>query len=79
MTPKNLKSIKAFLQEYWGSIPSLERRAILSHVVTYQKLPYNHPVFKEDDIPYRCIKAWLEETIAIKDWNFSYDSEPCGC
>lgn len=70
-------AIKKYLQEYWENLPSDERRWILSHIVTYRQLPSTHHMFKEDDIPYDCLKAWMEETVAKMDFNFDYSNESC--
>lgn len=72
-----LKAIKKVMQEYWENLPSNERREILSVVVSEYKLPKEHPVFHNDDIPYRCVRAWLEEIIAKKDFDFDYSQEIC--
>lgn len=74
-----LKATKSVVQEYWESLPSEERRWILSHVVTTGELPTVHPIFNKDDLPYSCVKAWLEETIAKKDWNLDYSQNSCCC
>lgn len=74
-----MKAIKITMQEYWESLSTDERRAILAHVVVYKTLPENHPVFKGDDLPYECLKSWLEETVAKMDWDLEYSHMPCGC
>lgn len=79
METKQLKNIKKVIQEYWIQISSEERRWILSHLIENKSLPKEHAIFKDDDLPYECVKTWLEETIAKEDWDMEYATEPCGC
>lgn len=74
-----LKSIKSVMQEYWQSISSENRREILYYLISHRELPMQHPIFRGDDIPYSCLKAWMEEIIAEKDFNLELKVEPCGC
>jgi len=74
-----MRAIKKIMQEYWENIPTDERRAILAHVVTKKALPKKHPIFKQDDLPYKCLKAWLEESIAKMDWDLEYSHFSCKC
>lgn len=79
MSNTNFKNIKKIMQNYWENLSSLERRWILSHIIIEKELPYDHAIMKNDDIPYNCARAWIEETIAKKDWDLEYSSEPCHC
>lgn len=79
MTNRKLNAIKLVLQEYWSGLSSNERREVLCNIVTHRQLPKKHPIFNTDDIPYSCIKAWMEEVIAKKDMGIEYVQEPCGC
>ena len=75
----HLKSIKKVMQEYWEGISPDERREILYYLVSHNELPMEHPIFKGDDIPHACLKAWMEEVIAKKDFDLEYILGPCGC
>ena len=74
-----LKAIKLVMQEYWKKLSSDERREILYYLISHRELPMMHPIFKGDDIPHECVKAWLEEIIAKKDFNLDYSRESCCC
>jgi len=71
-----MTAIKQVIQGYWSGLSSADRRWILSHIIIHKELPTKHAIFKNDDLPFDCVRGWLEETIAKQDWNQEYEQKP---